>query len=162
MRRRHAKHKASTVPCYQERKRHFWSETDAARCWPLNALFPQRPASMLAAASGSLRLAPPACSHVCCRRGGSYLHVGSQRFIRVLQAVPVLPAQGERHPRKAVGTVLGYVGVHALGAGGVGHRHVLIEQGLRDYVLRNGRERELPRLLERRKLVKHGEFGTWR
>lgn len=70
----------------------------------------------------------------------THLPVGSQRRVRVLQAVPVLPAQRERHPWEAVGTVLGYVVVHSLGSSWVGHRHVLIQQGLRYYILGHGRE----------------------
>lgn len=58
----------------------------------------------------------------------AYLHVAGERLVGVLEAVPVLPSQSERHPRQAEGTVLGYLCVHGLGPGWVRHREVLVQQ----------------------------------
>lgn len=65
----------------------------------------------------------------------AYLHVAGERLVGVLEAVPVLPSQSERHPRQAEGTVLGYLCVHCLGPGRVRHGEVLIQQLLGDDVL---------------------------
>lgn len=45
--------KASRTQRYQERRWHFWSKTDTARCWPLKALFYQRPVNMSTLATKS-------------------------------------------------------------------------------------------------------------
>lgn len=55
--------------------------------------------------------------------------------------MPVLPAEGQGHPREAVGTVLGDVSVHGLGSSWVSHGHELVKQRLRDYILRNRRKK---------------------
>lgn len=69
-----------------------------------------------------------------------YLTIRSQGLVCILQAVPVLPAQGQGHPGEAVGTVFGDVSVHSLGSSWVSHRHELVKQRLRDYILGNKRK----------------------
>lgn len=71
----------------------------------------------------------------------SHLHISSQGFIRVLQAVPVLPTQRESHTWKTEGTVFGYFCIHCLGPGRVCHGEVLIQQLLRDHILKTGRQK---------------------
>jgi len=68
----------------------------------------------------------------------AYLHIGSEGFIRVLEAVPVLPSQSERYPRQAEGTVFGYFCIHCLRSGRVRHREVLVQQLLGNDVLKTG------------------------
>lgn len=65
----------------------------------------------------------------------SHLHISSEGFVRVFQAVPVLPTKSERHTRQAEGTMFGYFCIHRLGPGRVSHREVLIQQLLGDHVL---------------------------
>lgn len=68
----------------------------------------------------------------------SHLHVGGEGLVRVLETVPVLAAQRERHPWQAEGTVLGDLRVHRLGPRRVGHGEVLVQQLLRDDILQGG------------------------
>lgn len=68
----------------------------------------------------------------------AYLHVGGEGLVRVLETVPVLAAQRERHPRQAKGTVLGDFRVHRLGSRRVGHGEVLVQQLLWDDILQGG------------------------
>ena len=58
----------------------------------------------------------------------SYLNISGQRLVCVLEAVPVLAAKREGHPRQAEGTVFGYLRVHRLGPVWVRHGQVLIQQ----------------------------------
>lgn len=83
----------------------------------------------------SFLFAPPLWFPVGCL---SYLHVGGEGFVRVLETVPVLAAQRERHPRQAKGTVLGDLRVHRLGPRRIGHGEVLVQQLLRDDILQGG------------------------
>lgn len=65
----------------------------------------------------------------------AHLHISSEGFICVLEAVPVLSSQSERHPWQAEGTVFGYLCIHRLSTSRVSHREVLIQQLLRDDIL---------------------------
>lgn len=65
----------------------------------------------------------------------AYLHISSEGFICILEAVPVLSSQSERDPWQAEGTVFGYLCIHRLGSCRVGHREVLIQQLLGDDIL---------------------------
>lgn len=71
----------------------------------------------------------------------SYLHVGGEGLVRVLETVPVLAAQCERHSGQAEGTVLGDLCVHRLSPRRVRHGEVLVQQLLRDDILQGGRSR---------------------
>lgn len=66
---------------------------------------------------------------------GAYLDIGGQRFVGVLEAMPVLSTQSEGHAWQAEGTVLGDLRVHRLSPRRVRHREVLIQQLLGDNIL---------------------------
>lgn len=70
----------------------------------------------------------------------AYLHISSEGFICVLEAVPVLSSQSERYPWQAEGTVFCYLCIHRLGPGRVRHREVLIQQLLGDDILETEEE----------------------
>lgn len=54
-------------------------------------------------------------------RFSAYLDISRQGFVRVLEAVPVLSSQSERHPRQAEGTVFGDLCVDCLSPRRVRH-----------------------------------------
>lgn len=65
----------------------------------------------------------------------AHLHIGSEGFVCVLEAVPVLSSQSEGYAGEAEGTVFGYLCIHRLRSRWVCHREVLVQQLLGDDIL---------------------------
>lgn len=76
----------------------------------------------------------------------SYLHITSEGFICILEAMPVLSTESKCHPRQAEGTVFGYLCINCLRPGWVRHREVLIQELLGDDILQARQESDDQRL----------------
>ena len=76
-----------------------------------------------------------------------YLNISGQRLVCVLEAVPVLAAKREGHPRQTEGTVFGYLRVHRLSPVWVRHGQILVQQLLGYDVLDEGQRGNIMKTL---------------
>ena len=66
-----------------------------------------------------------------------YLHVCGEGLVQALEAGPVASAQSVGDGREAVGAVPGDVRVDRLGSGRIRHAQIVVQQRLRDHILKH-------------------------